>query len=505
MGELPRRLRLPDFAGRAFSLPSGPESWEKLKPGGSDVLLLGPGPQNPWELPFAQEALARGANIFWLENPDILPELAKFWQSEIPPQFRERWRKIAKEEALAFAKSASVYFYSPGLRLAPEFWSDLVAKIALIPLAPRKTRTGVAWLPGSERMLLHRELRQALAVAGYGQICEDSPQPRDFLRIFGGNLPEIAISVNFRGLDPNGRIFALLRELNVPLAIWLVDNPWNLLQGVALPWWREASLFVTDASFIAGLKEAGAKSVWHLPLAASQHMIAASGPGSSGGPLFIGRSAFPEKKGFFAGVRLDESLRRNARQLIAQNQRPDFHWWRKRCPGRLWPDKSVRVASLGADESSAEYRGHWLKSALAFKPRIIGDSGWQSILPGVKVEAPVDYYGELPRLYAQAGCVLNATSLLLPEGLNQRHFDVWAAGGILLTDITPGLAIFPQELVKPVGLASPDDLGEKLADLNANKAAWNDLAAEWRSHILEKHTYSHRLAEIQSRLGLRSA
>ena len=43
----------------------------------------------------------------------------------------------------------------------------------------------------------------------------------------------------------------------------------------------------------------------------------------------------------------------------------------------------------------------------------------------------------------------------MSEALTQRHFDVWAAGGFLLTDRTPGLDIFPRELVEPIVLRPP--------------------------------------------------
>lgn len=61
----PRRVSLPDFAGRSLSLPDNPESWERLGVG-KDVLLLGLGPGRPEDLPFAQGG-AGCARVFWLD------------------------------------------------------------------------------------------------------------------------------------------------------------------------------------------------------------------------------------------------------------------------------------------------------------------------------------------------------------------------------------------------------------------------------------------------------
>ena len=68
---------------------------------------------------------------------------------------------------------------------------------------------------------------------------------------------------------------------------------------------------------------------------------------------------------------------------------------------------------------------------------------------------PVDYYAMLPALYRAAPFTLDVTSLLLPGGLTQRHFDVWQAGGFLLTATGSGMDIFLPILPRPSLYAAP--------------------------------------------------
>jgi len=100
-------------------------------------------------------------------------------------------------------------------------------------------------------------------------------------------------------------------------------------------------------------------------------------------------------------------------------------------------------------------------------------------------------------MYASARCVVGATSPLLPRGLTQRHFDVWAAGGRLVSDATPGLELFPRELTAPITYKTPAHLAGAVAAL---EEAGPGLAQAWRELILNKHTYSHRIRTILERI-----
>jgi hypothetical protein len=320
--------------------------------------------------------------------------------------------------------------------------------------------------------------------------------------------PVLCLSVNLRGLDPDGGTFHLLRACEVPPAIWMADNPWHLLSSLRTAWWTQAHVFVTDASFLPALRAAGAEKSFHLPPACSPEWARDSRRGDAvqASPLvFVGRSAFPDRRRFFAACRLPPEMLQEATALLQYSGPvPDFHWWMRRLGiQEAWPGHAARRAGLGAEECSLARRTQWLKAALPHGLAVYGDAAWRTILPELAdLRPPVDYYAALPGIYAQARYSLNVTSLLLPAGLSQRHFDVWIAGGFLLTDATPGLDIFPAELRQEIALPHPDRLTETITRLENDAALRTHLQDAWKQCLLDRHTYRHRVQELCGRMNL---
>ena len=328
--------------------------------------------------------------------------------------------------------------------------------------------------------------------------------------------PDLFFTVNFHGLDRDGEAFAALEDKGVPVAVWCVDNPWNQLSGLRSDFWKRAWLFVTDDSFIPGLEEHGAEHVFHLPLGACRNFHCAGDTYPDTPPprlaglapmVFVGRSAFPDKGRFFVGQSVDAGLLAEAEELLKKGARPDFFWWLEKLAASeggtraLWPGSFVRRVSLGAEESAAAWRKECLESLPAMDLTIFGDAGWDSLLASEMdvrrdLRGPVDYYEELPRVYRDAEFSLNMTSLLLPRGLTQRHFDVWTAGGFLLTDKTPGLDIFPGELHEPVRFEHPSEIAVKMEYFRRNPLEKHRLAFSWRKELNVNHGYERRVEAL---------
>ncbi|MDR1777052.1 MAG: DUF3880 domain-containing protein [Desulfovibrio sp.] len=504
------RVRLPDFSGRPVSLPDGPEAWVELtgpaglprKPDAPFLVLgLGPCPKTFPAVP------PRG--VFWLEAPGVLRRLSALRSDSLVPA---GWRRISVRRALDLAPVCRVFAYRLNNRLAPLFWGPILGRLAslfasvAVSVGRKNGRAReTALLPGTERQLLHQELKAALGASGLAALEMPLWAGPSVLPVWEEAIvrrrPALLLSVNGRGLDPEGAIFWLCRARNIPVAIWFVDNPWHVLPP--LPWWKQAALFVTDASFIAPLRSLGGRCVRHLPLAVAPHMWRA---GISEGcePLFVGRSVFPEQKRFFAAARVPRELMARAETLAVAaadpSQGPNFHWWMEKlglCP---WPGHDARRAGLGAEACSRLRRARWIAAALPAGLAVVGDKGWEDMLPGLAVEPPLDYYTALPARYARSAA-LNVTSLLLPHSLSQRHFDVWAAGGALLTDATPGLDIFPSELTRPITLERPEDFGPRLAQLRADPAT-DALRTRWRELLRAEHGYERRVAVVRAVCGL---
>lgn len=485
-------VRFPDFCGRMFTLAANADHYRQTAANGENILLLGAGPDAE-ELDFVKGGLARGANIYLLHSPKFealarKPENAKRFEFKLIEE-------VDAAKARKLAKNSSVFFYKPAMRVEPDFWGPFLGKVeADLAQISHKKPGKTACLPGNDGQLVHIEMRQALVEAGFETITQDfAAEPGKFIK--SGIRPDIFVSINFRGLDPEGRIFHFLRAQNIPVAIWMVDNPWHLLSALRLPWWKDASIFVTDASFIPALRAEGAKDAHFLPLAASSHMLK-DGYDGGGPPVFVGRSEFPDKKSYFAAASVPANLLAGSRTLFKLKMLPDFHWWQARLGDRLWPGFAGRNAGLGAENCSRFNRQRWLLAGKEAGMEIYGDEGWQKLVPGATLHGPVDYYGKLPQIYAHALAVLNVTSLLLPQSLSQRHFDVWAASGFLLSDATTGLEIFSSDLVGEIRLGQPEDLPEKLAWLVEHPKRRRELSAAWREEIIARHLYGDRLTAI---------
>ena len=492
----PQRRSIRDETGQWRSLADGRQAFTTFGPGSEPIVLgLGPDPA------VAAACVPPDRDAFYLECPDFIAAMPADWQAAIPA----RLRPLAPAALTPARVARSRFFlYRQNLRLFPTFWGEIWARIqlALIP-APRSGKmlgTGPVLLAQTRAGLLEPELARALAALGQGVTAIPAETALEAVKTaLAEDAPACYCCVNGAGLDDDGLTAALLGAAGVPVSIWFVDNPFHSISRLRAPFWKKAHLFVTDAWFTDRLRELGACSVHHLPLAAGHQFFAATPtPGLAEQAVFVGRSAFPDRDRFFAGCHPPAVLVAQARAMLERGERPDFGWWLDRLDlGPLWPGKAVRLAGCGAETAGLAWRAACLGDLGEAMPlALYGDAGWRELVPGAALHEPVDYYGALPGLYAGAAVTLNLTSLLLPRGLTQRHFDVWAAGGVLVTDATPGLDLFPVELTRAISFTRPDELGRRARELAGNQALRAELAAGWRELVAAEHTYEKRLSRL---------
>lgn len=522
---LPRRLRVTDSLQRSRTLDDSPAAWACLAPAptGAPLLLLGLGPAPLLAPPFENSGNAPRRSVAYLEALDMTAQCPSPAERGVPAN----WQRLTPEDLTTFLESAAltegnwpeIWLYSQEPRLFPDFWGPLLgalrARLSGARRGPEDPTAPVVLLPGEESGLLIRELEAAFAHHGL-TVARLPVEPEACLAATAAFLknarPTAFFSVNLQGLDSEGALAHLLEACDVPVAVWFVDNPWHCLSRLRLPWWRRLALFVTDESFIQPLQRHGATRVNHLPLAAwytpdrlPSHCNVEPDAFTQLRPLtFVGRSTFPDRDAFFAGCRTPAPVWKEAMVRLGSATPPHAHWWsEKLAPGDCWPGHACREAGWGAEQCSSLRRALWLAAAAPHGLTVFGDQGWLPTLQGhatadnpPDLRPPLDYYGALPRLYATARYSLNATSLLLPAGLNQRHFDVWMAGGFLLTDATPGLTLFDPELVREVALPTPAALAPTLRRLEADPALRPQIASAWRNEILRAHTYVHRVGTV---------
>ncbi|MFZ5810529.1 MAG: glycosyltransferase family protein [Thermodesulfobacteriota bacterium] len=511
-GSRPERISIHTELGRTQSLAACREAFTRMGAGRGPALFLGLGPC-PWRLPdFLAQAWDES---FYVECPACESQMPARWREAIPAHFRP----VQPRDVLEGGWSGPVFFYDPGLKHFPSFWGPLWAKIRLDDLRSQSPRANPSAasaarviLPGTPRGLLVAELARAFTEAGFTTtVMDPSRTLEEIPELLSQGRPELFFSINFQGLDAYGRVHHLLRAAGVAVAAWCVDNPFHLTSGLRSPFWKDMPLFVTDDWFLAPLARHGAIRAMHLPLAAGQRFLepgpeplpeVAAGLGDR--VVFVGRSEFPGRRGFFAGCQPPADLAALAGEMVETGGRPHFGWWVDRLGlTDLWPGNEVRTAGCGADEAGRAHRVAVL-SRLSRTGRltVFGDDRWADVLPGQDCRGPLDYYGALPAVYAASGVSLNVTGLLLPHGLTQRHFDVWAAGGLLMTDDTPGLALFPEDLRRETVFPRPDAAPALAIRLFAERGLGRDLSRAWRAEILARHTYGARAAEVLNRLEL---
>jgi hypothetical protein len=376
-------------------------------------------------------------------------------------------------------------------------------------------------LPDNGKNLLRRELATAFAALGLDVARVDPAEiagpehPKGLARHLEAG-PVLVLSINFQALERPRPVLETLERAGSRAAVWCVDNPWNILAGVRDPSWKGIPFFVVDKSFIEPLRRAGAEKVFHLPLAACPELFGdprLPEPADLAPLAFVGRLAFPEKETFFAGIELPSAPAREAELLLQAGGRPDFSWWTERLhgdPALFWPGKKARPAALGAETCNAWLRAASLAAAAEIGAELAGDGPGLDIfgdapefLPaGARAHPSVDYYTRLPGIYRKARYSLCCTSLLLPHGLNQRHFDIWMAGGICLTDNTPGLELFPEELTRPTTFTRPEAIPAVVRTLEKMpESARAALIHDRQSFLTAEHTYVHRARTILEMCG----
>ncbi|MFP4398390.1 MAG: DUF3880 domain-containing protein [Desulfonatronovibrio sp.] len=503
MHERPAAVKIKSELGLPGSVSAAPGSYIVLKKGTLPV-FLGLGPE-----PALLEKMHPGyENFLYIECPELERQLGPSWKQKIPANFT----KISPDQLVPEnMEQMSFILYTPGLKNFPEFWTDVLARIRLTPEALRSSpdKPASVFIFGNEHSLLVPEIYWEIEQLGLTPILiNPACGPDKLCEILRRGKPELVISVNLQGMDQLGEHFAIFNRLNIPVALWMVDNPFHLLTSLKSRYWTRAVIFVTDNWFIKPLKAFGASAVHHLPLAAAPAFFRSTGrikPELQDKTVFVGRSSFPGNRSFFGACPSHPRLESEALKLLSLGQRPDFAWWSQKLNLPLWPGNRVREMGLGAERTGLVWKKICLKRLADKYPLVVyGDKNWKNILPQqIDIQPEIDYYGPLASIYSSSGCILNLTNMHLPHGLTQRHFDVWAAHGFLITDKTRGLEVFPQELAREISFCAPREMLDLIDRLNRDSSLKNQIQAEFYKLIKTRHTYRQRLENIFNLLNIK--
>ncbi|MGQ9756316.1 MAG: CgeB family protein, partial [Desulfotomaculales bacterium] len=330
--------------------------------------------------------------------------------------------------------------------------------------------------------------------------------------------PDFAIAYGASGLiqlQTGSRVTNLLTELDIPFACLICDNPELIM--TALKWAQSPlmQLFVWDEVYAAELKAAGFKNVFPFALATNPRRfllreISHEAVARFAVPLaFVGslpddesihklyaglsfpalldavlkiRRAHPEWSCRQCIVALGNELDPGARkELEAYMEGPDFEQFNLLVHWRLTYERRVRIVRLLELEGIAVWGNRaWLK--------VLRDAG--------TYRGSIDYDTETPILYQVASIIIDIPSAQLLTAVNQRVFDVLAAGGFVLTNYQRDLEKFFEVGREIVCYRTPNELLKLVRHFLSHPEERKEVANAGRARVLRDHTYKERAEEL---------
>jgi len=326
--------------------------------------------------------------------------------------------------------------------------------------------------------------------------------------------PDAIVTVNHLGVDHEGVLYALAGELRLPLVSWFVDNPEFILPLYPKPDPQNTLILTWDADSLEAVRGFGFTNVFWLPLGADPERFR---PGREGRPEWRSRVSFvgnsmvrktatrleaaapgPGLLAAFAGLAraFGRSGERSAEAFVAA-ARPDL------APELAALPLLRRVAYSTALvwHSTLEYRLGCVAQTLPFGPLIAGDSGWNQLLAGStghRLHKELNYYEELPGFYGASEVNFNCTSLQMKGAVNQRVFDVPAAGAFLLTDQRRQIERLFDPDTEIALYRGPEEIAGLVERFLADPEGRERLARAGRARVLAEHTYGHRLSALMA-------
>ncbi len=326
--------------------------------------------------------------------------------------------------------------------------------------------------------------------------------------------PDCCITLNHMGVDVEGVLMDLLGRLQLPLASWFVDNPHliiHLYTRCVSPW---TTLFTWDADNVASLEAAGFAHVRYLPLGTDPERFTPtrrSVPEAWKAEVsFVGNSMLYKVGGRLKNGRFPRALLlpfRKVSRAFADSEFRGVADFLRRCFPEVHarylqlPDNEARLAYETAItwQATRLYRNDCVRRLLPFRPLIVGDGGWkiefrhEARQPRYMDE--LSYYSQLPAFYGHSSINFNSTSKQMKGAVNQRVFDVPAAGAFVLTDWRPQM----EQLFTPDEMAcyrDPDEIPDLVRYYLAHPGERKRLVTAARRRVLACHTWTHRLKTL---------
>jgi spore maturation protein CgeB len=151
-------------------------------------------------------------------------------------------------------------------------------------------------------------------------------------------------------------------------------------------------------------------------------------------------------------------------------------------------------------EATLQYRLACVRETLPFNPLIVGDEGWWELLKDSrekwKYYHELTYYTDLPKFYPLSDINFNCTSKQMKGAVNQRIFDVPAAGAFIITDWREQMENLFEPGKEVICFHSPEEVQDLLKHYLRHPQERKKIIAAARKRVLAQHCYEHRLTSM---------
>ncbi len=333
---------------------------------------------------------------------------------------------------------------------------------------------------------------------------------------FSSFRPDAILTVNHLGVDREGVLYQLARQARLPIVSWFVDNPEFVLPIFPAPDPESTLVLTWDADSMEAVRGHGFRNVLWLPLGADPERFR---PGREAPPDKAGQWRSPVS--FVANSMLEKTRKRleaaRPGPALLQAFGPIALEFAHSDTGSVAaflkekrPEAAAELAGLNvlrrtayetavAWQATLIYRLGCVLRILPYAPLIAGDSGWADLLAGRtghRLTPEINYYEELPGFYPLSDVNFNCTSKQMKGAVNQRVFDVPAAGAFLLTDHRRQMELLFEPGREVAVYHDPEEIPALLERCLADPELRRAIAGAGRRRVLAEHTYEHRLSAM---------
>lgn len=471
-----------------------------------------------------QTALEEG-NLSDLQNH---PQVDFIVESQVDPAIQE----ISRRQLKYGLKDIFLIKHPPSVRCFPGFYTSLAERLE----NTQKMKMGDRLKYGkfkSEKLkillinsqyLMMGELVHAIQSLGHSLktiVMEREAEVAqnefiaDLLKILMEFKPDFILTVNHLGFDREGIVTDFLTTLKVPFASWYVDSPMLIIKHYERNLSPYCAIFLWDQDYVADMQALGFDKVHYLPLGTNPQVFKRLLLGDN--PLasqqneisFVGNSMVKriqkkmerldltaESKARIESIgrTYAESNYRNVSDVLNQDPYREDPLVKGMVNGRR-----VDFETLIMYKATLLHRLAHVQKLQSFRPVIRGDDGWYSLLnDSFQIGPELLYYYDLNFFYNVSKINFNITSTQMRNAVNQRVFDVPAAGKFLLTDYKSQLETLMHVGKEVVCYRDKEEVPELTRFYLAHDSLREKIAQRGRKRVLADHTYTRRVAELCS-------